>query len=81
VVPLTGKDPTLKLPIKPSYAPNVFVNVVVVRGRVAQPAPTALVDLARPAFKVGVVALDVASDQHLLNVAVRTDRSAYQTRE
>jgi uncharacterized protein YfaS (alpha-2-macroglobulin family) len=81
VVPLSGKSPTLKLPIKASYAPNVFINVLAVRGRVAQPAPTALVDLARPAFKVGIAVLDVASDQQLLKVAVRTDRSAYQTRE
>lgn len=81
VLPLTGSQPTLKLPIKAAYAPNVFFNVLAVRGRVAEPAPTALVDLARPAYKLGIVGVEVGSDEQLLKVAVRTDRPQYQSRE
>jgi len=81
VLPLTGQQPTIRLPIKPSYAPNVFINVLAVRGRVAEPAATALVDLARPAYKLGLAALEVGSDVQVLNVQVRTDRPSYQTRE
>ncbi|OYV00868.1 MAG: hypothetical protein CFE45_07300, partial [Burkholderiales bacterium PBB5] len=81
VLPLHGQQPTIALPIKPSYAPNVFVNVLAVRGRVAQPAATALVDLARPAFKLGIAHLEVGTAQQALTVSVRTDKPRYQVRE
>jgi alpha-2-macroglobulin len=81
VLPLAGSQPTITLPIKPGYAPNVFVNVLAVRGRVAEPAATALVDLARPAYKLGIAQLEVGSDAQALQVQVRTDRPIYQTRE
>ncbi len=81
VVPLTGKNPSISLPMKAAYEPNVFVNVLAVRGRVAEPAPTALVDLARPAFKLGLVGLDVVGASHELAVKVSTDKPSYQSRE
>jgi len=81
VLPLSGRQPTLSLPIKPGYAPNVFINVMAVRGRVAEPAATALVDLARPAYKLGLAHLEVGSDAQKLNVQVATDKPAYQSRE
>ena len=34
VTPLSGKSPTIEVPLKGSYAPNVFVSVLAVRGRV-----------------------------------------------
>lgn len=81
VLPVSGTSPTLTLPIKPSYAPNVFVNVLAVRPRVAEPAATALVDLARPAYKLGLVHLSVNSEHQRLSVQVSTDKPAYQSRE
>jgi alpha-2-macroglobulin len=81
VLPLTGSKPTLRVPIKTSYAPNVFFNVLAVRGRVAAPAPTALVDLARPAYKLGIVPIEVGADEQLLKVQVQTDKAVYQSRE
>lgn len=81
VLPISGQQPQIALPIKPSYAPNVFVNVLVMRGRVAEPPATALVDLARPAFKLGLVGLQVGADGQKLAVAVKTDKPAYQTRD
>ncbi len=113
-VPLTGKDPVLTLQIKPEYAPNVFVSVLAVRGRLREvpwysvfqwgwKAPvewyhewqdwrkfeaenngkvtTALVDLAKPAFKFGVSEIQVGTDGFKLGVTVKADRDTYQTRE
>ena len=34
VVTVSGKDPVIELPILPGYAPNVYVSVLAVRGRV-----------------------------------------------
>lgn len=81
VLPMHGSQPTLELPIKRSYAPNAFVNVLAVRGRVAEPAATALVDLARPAYKLGIAHLDVDGSAQALTVAVATDKPQYQTRD
>lgn len=43
--------------------------------------PTAMVDLARPAFKLGVAALQVGVAEHALQVRVSTDRPQYAVRQ
>ena len=53
VTELSGKSPTVEVPIRGNHAPNIFVSVLAVRGRVADVQPTALVDLGKPAFKMG----------------------------
>ncbi|MBI5622943.1 MAG: alpha-2-macroglobulin [Elusimicrobia bacterium] len=78
---LSGKEPVVRLPVKGSYAPNVFVSVLAVRGRVGSVQPTALVDLGRPAFKLGSTELKVGWKSHELQVKVKTDRAAYKVRD
>ncbi|MBX3016413.1 MAG: hypothetical protein KF767_00885 [Bdellovibrionaceae bacterium] len=74
-------DPAIEVPLKGHYAPNVYVSVLLVRGRVADPKPTALLDLARPALKMGLVKLKVGWKDHRLDVAVKTDKKRYRVRE
>lgn len=81
VQPLSGTAPVIKLPVKGSYAPNVFVSVLVVRGRVSDLQPTALVDLGKPAFKMGVAEIAVGWRAHELGVKVSAERSAYRVRD
>ena len=50
---LTRREPVVRIPVEGHHAPNVFVSVLAVRGRVAGPAPTAMADLGKPAFKLG----------------------------
>lgn len=78
---LDGNAPTLEIPVKASYAPNVYVSVLVVRGRVAGVQPTALVDLGKPAYKMGIAALKVGWQAHELKVQVTPDREVYKTRD
>lgn len=78
---VSGKQPTIELPVKPEYAPNVYVSVFLVRGRVAAPAPTALVDLARPSFKLGIAQIEVGARKHEMKVSLKADKAVYQTRE
>lgn len=106
VMALSGKDPTIELPVKAAWGPNVFVSVLAVRGRVHEvpwysffqwgwrspgewwsawqgeklPQPTALVDLAKPAFKLGVAEIEVGIAAHRLKVDVAADRPAYPIR-
>jgi uncharacterized protein YfaS (alpha-2-macroglobulin family) len=81
VVPVKRSEPVIELLIKGNYAPNVFVSALLVRGRIAGVAPTALLDLAKPAFKMGLAELRVGWSAHELNVKVAPEREAYRVRE
>jgi len=78
---LSGSDHVLRIPVKASYAPNVFVSALVVRGRVAGVPPTALVDLGKPAYKLGIAPLRVGWGAHELKVEVAADKAVYRVRE
>ncbi|HNI08361.1 MAG TPA: MG2 domain-containing protein, partial [Thiobacillaceae bacterium] len=81
VVELSGKAPVIELPVKAAWAPNVFVSALAVRGRNDAVKPTALVDLGRPAFKLGLAGIQVGGKGNTLDVEVKTDRSTYAIRE
>ncbi|MCZ8076430.1 MAG: MG2 domain-containing protein [Paucibacter sp.] len=108
VVKLSGRDPSFELKIERAWAPNVYVSVLALRGRIQHvpwysffswgwraprdwwaawregrntPAPTAMVDLAKPSFKLGVAAVQVGLAEHQLQVKVSPERSQYVVRE
>ncbi|RPI27346.1 MAG: alpha-2-macroglobulin [Acidobacteria bacterium] len=78
---LSGKSPVVEIPIKGAYGPNTFVSVLAVRGRVAAPKPTAMLDLAKPAYKFGVADIAVGWKAYELKVKVAADRPVYRVRE
>ncbi|MBM0104769.1 hypothetical protein JM946_08420 [Steroidobacter sp. S1-65] len=87
-VRLKGQAPIVEVPIADAYAPNVFVSVLAVRGRVetkkrkaSAGGPeeiTALVDLNKPAYRLGMAKINVGWKPHRLNVRVTPDRSVYK---
>jgi uncharacterized protein YfaS (alpha-2-macroglobulin family) len=105
VVPLSRFKPVIELPAKGEWGPNVFVSVLVVRGRVQplkwysffqwgwrEPAgwfrewwsplqPTAMVDLAKPAYKLGLATIDVGVDAFKLKVEVTPEKPDYRPRD
>lgn len=112
VVPLRGDDPVIELPIpkdNATWAPNVYVSVMVLRGRITEvpwysflqwgwrapvdwwhawrqsarewQAPTAMVDLAKPSYKLGVAALRIGLQAHRLDVKVTPERTQYSPRQ
>ena len=81
VVPLAGDQPVVELAVDPKWAPNVFVSVLAVRGRVGDVEPTALVDLGKPAFKLGITEIEVGWRAHRLGVRVAAERPVYRVRE
>ncbi|MBK9364018.1 MAG: alpha-2-macroglobulin [Rubrivivax sp.] len=109
VVTLRGDDPTVEVKIDKAWAPNVYVSVLALRGRIRDvpwysffrwgwrsplewgrafwyegreyQAPTAMVDLARPSFKLGVAALQVGLAAHELQVTVTPERAQYGVRD
>jgi uncharacterized protein YfaS (alpha-2-macroglobulin family) len=119
VMTLGGQDPVIELPIPKgrrgadgelrSWAPNVYVSVMALRGRIREvpwysfftwgwrspvawfkafwyegrqyEAPTAMVDLSRPAFKLGVAPLQIGRAEHALKVEVLPDKGQYTIRQ
>jgi len=81
VTRLSGRAPVVEVPLKGSHAPNVFVSVLAVRGRTGDVQPTTLVDLGKPAFRMGIAELKVGWRAFELDVAVTTDKLVYRARE
>ena len=81
VKPISGKNPVIEVPIKNAYAPNVFVSALVVRGRVSSIQPTSMVDLGKPAYKLGITEINVGWKHHELKLSVTTDAKVYKVRQ
>ena len=81
VTSLSRDNPVIKVPLKGSYAPNVFVSAVVVRGRVGEPKADFLVDLGKPVMKMGLSEIKVGWAAHKLSVNVSTDKKKYNVRD
>lgn len=90
VTTLSGREPVVKVPIEDADAPNVYVSVLALRGRVTSgrwrkidetKEVTALVDLNKPAYRLGLAQIRVGWKPHRLDVRVTPDRSTYAIRE
>ena len=73
---ITSGTTTLKLPITEAHAPNVFVSIVVARGRSAKPGP--LDDPGRPTIRVGYAELRVTPEKKRLAVEVAPLQAGYR---
>ncbi|HEX4458544.1 MAG TPA: MG2 domain-containing protein, partial [Polyangia bacterium] len=65
----------IELPITDAYAPNVYVSVVLARGR------TGADDRSRPILRMGVANLEVDANAKRLAVQVTTDKPSYRPGE
>ena len=102
VTTLSGKDPVVEVAMPGSYAPNVYVSVMAVRGRIdgwrlwladlarkwnlpffsrEGASPTALVDLAKPSYRIGIAKVKVGWEAHRLDVAVKAEKARYAVRD
>jgi len=108
VVSLEGNDPRVRIPIQTEWGPNVFVSVLVLRGRLHEvpwhsflswgwkrpaawleayknspdfQAPTALIDLAKPAFRFGLAEIRIHDEHDRLKVEISSDKQRYQVRD
>jgi hypothetical protein len=72
---LTSGATTLKFPITEAFSPNVFISIIVARGRSAPPG--ALDDLGRPTIRVGYAELRVTPEVKRLTVALAPLQAEY----
>ncbi len=78
---ISSSEPVVEIPLRGNYAPNVFVSVLAMRGRVSEVQPTATVDLGRPAYKLGIGEINVKWQAHELKVSVIPERAVYKVRD
>lgn len=75
---LTSTQQTVEVPITEQDIPNVFVSVLLVRGRVSTDPGEDGSDPGKPAFRLGYTELSVADDSKKLAVTVSADRAEYR---
>lgn len=76
-----SKNPIITIKANEDYAPNVVISVVLIRGRIASPPPTFMVDLAKPSIKMGLTEVNVDKKKYRLDVEIETDKNKYLVRE
>ena len=82
VLELTGTAPTIQIPIKENYLPNMFVSVALLQGRVGnQMFSKEGEDIGKPLFKIGYTNLTVDPGTRHLAVTTKSDRSDYRPGE
>ena len=69
---LTPQTKHVQVPLVADHAPNVYVSVALVQGRLGEGRR------GKPRMRMGVVNLDVVPKQTSLNVAVATDKKDYR---
>src|SRR5678815_2957604 len=75
---LTSTQQTVEVPITEDEIPNVYVSVLLVRGRTSKdPGPDGE-DPGKPAFRLGYAELAVEDVAKKLNVSVAADREEYR---
>lgn len=70
---IENQTPVLTVPVKEEDAPNVFVSVLLTRGRISEKLDERGLDLGKPAVRLGYIELKVPSEKDLLKVEVAPD--------
>lgn len=73
--------PIVEFPVKPEYAPGFYVSIVLVSPRVDKPLDENMVDLGKPAFRMGYVAVPVTDPFNEMVVTASSDHPEYRPGE
>jgi uncharacterized protein YfaS (alpha-2-macroglobulin family) len=75
---LTSTQQTVTVPLTEADIPNVFVSVLLVKGRTKDATPDDSSDPGKPSFRLGYTALDVIDEAKRLSVDVKANRDEYR---
>lgn len=71
-IDITPSTKHLKIPIEAKYAPNVYVSVALVQGRMGEGTR------GKPRMRMGLINLPVRPEDNTLKVSVKTDKKDYR---
>jgi len=75
---VTSTQQTVSVPITEADIPNVFVSVLLVKGRTKDATPDDSSDPGKPAFRLGYTELTVEDETKRLDVDVKANRDEYR---
>ncbi|MEA2570840.1 MAG: alpha-2-macroglobulin [Acidobacteriota bacterium] len=75
---LTSTQQTISVPITEKDIPNVFVSVLLLKGRTKEPGGNDEGDPGKPSFRLGYVELDVEDATKRLTVDVKANQAEYR---
>ena len=75
---LTSTQQTVTVPITEADIPNVYVSVLLIKGRTAADTPDDASDPGKPSFRLGYVELQVEDASKRLSVNVMANREEYR---
>jgi uncharacterized protein YfaS (alpha-2-macroglobulin family) len=78
---LATSTPVIEVPIKADYLPGFYLSVVVVSPRVAAPPEPGRVDLGKPGYRIGYLAVDVNDPAGRLAIDVTMAAKTVKPRE
>lgn len=81
VLRISGERPIVEVPIKGYFAPNIFVSVLAIRGRIQDVQPTAMADMGRPSYRLGIAEIEVGWGEHELKVSLVPEKTVFRVRE
>ena len=74
---LQGSAPVIEVPLTEEHLPNLYVSVMLFRGRVDIESEDPSEDIGKPGFKIGYLDIPVTPDSKRLKVEISTDRERY----
>ncbi len=77
----SGNASVITIPIIQDFVPNIFVSVILMKGRTALPKQNESEDLGKPAFKIGYTQLLVNPDDNRLQVTVKPNKTKFAPKE
>lgn len=78
---LEGTMPVVEIPVLDAHAPNVFVSVVLMRGRVEASASAEAIDPGRPQYRIGYAEITVPPRGRRLAVEAKAAKEEYRPGE
>ncbi len=75
---LTSTQQTVTVPITEADIPNVYVSVLLIKGRTAADTPDDTSDPGKPSFRLGYIELQVEDASKRLSVDVTANREEYR---
>jgi len=78
---IKGTAQTLQIPISQEHIPNVFLSVILLKGRVSQQGTSEKEDIEKPSFKIGYLDLSVDPAQKRLDLEVIPEKKEYSPQD
>tara|TARA_R110000868_G_scaffold91999_4_gene254962 strand:+ start:15088 stop:21063 length:5976 start_codon:yes stop_codon:yes gene_type:complete len=73
-----SSTPIVEFPVKPEYAPGFYVSIVLVSPRVDKPLDANMVDLGKPAFRMGYVSVPVTDPYNEMVISAKAGKEEYR---